>query len=323
MPCCCSPTLMCCRTCAGLVLALSATVLSPPALAWNGLGHKVVAEIAWQQLDAPARQELVDVLRRHPRFAEDFEKKMPDDVATGDKDIQDHWIFQQAATWPDICRKTDYDRPNWHFVDIPLFPGGQRKVPFNLSDEFPTKIDPKEYNVAQATKNCMAILKESNDAPERGLACSWLTHLVGDMHQPLHSTSLVCDYFPKGDEGGNKIPVVQGKNLHALWDGLLGNRSTMRDVAREVAELKQNAALWKVDTKQDTDAWINESHDAALSVVYSPEILHAVLGATPGEKLEPISLSKDYLKTAGQVARQRMVAAGLRLGALLNSFAGK
>jgi hypothetical protein len=59
------------------------------------------------------------------------------------------------------------------------------------------------------------------------------------------------------------------------------------------------------------------SHNAAASVVYSPDILQAVHNAKPGEKLEPISLSEDYLKAAGQLARQRIVAAGLRLGALL------
>jgi S1/P1 Nuclease len=291
--------------------------LVTPAFAWNGLGHKVVAEIAWQQLDSSTRDNIVDTLYRHPRFAEDFEKKMPEDVATADKSVQDHWVFQQAATWPDIARKTDYDRPHWHYIDIPLFDGSERPVTFNLSIEFPTKTEPADYNVDQATKNCLATLKESTSAPEQALAYAWLIHLVGDMHQPLHSTALVCNYFPEGDEGGNKIRVVQGHNLHSLWDGLLGTRATMRDVDREVAELKQDTDLWKVDTKPDIDAWINESHGAALSVVYSPEILHAVLGATPGEKLEPISLSKDYLKTAGQVARQRMVAAGLRLGALL------
>ena len=43
------------------------------------------------------------------------------------------------------------------------------------------EIDPKDYNVAQATQTCLAILKDSNDALERGLACSWLIHLVGDI----------------------------------------------------------------------------------------------------------------------------------------------
>ena len=94
----------------------------------------------------------------------------------------------------------------------------------------------------------------------------------------------------------------------------------MRDVKpRVTAELKQNGDLWKVDTKPSIDGWIAESHFAAISVVYDSAILEAVREAKPGEKLVPISLSEDYLKTAGQVARQRVVAARLRLGAMLNS----
>jgi S1/P1 Nuclease len=301
------------------IAAVTIAALASPACAWNGLGHKVVAEIAWQQLDNPMRQDIVDTLARHPRFAEDFVKKMPEDVATADKSVQDHLVFQQAATWPDIARKTDYDRPHWHYIDIPLFDGGERPVKFNLLTGFPTKTEQADYNVDQAAKTCLATLKDSTSAPERAIAYAWLMHLVGDMHQPLHSTALVCDYFPEGDEGGNKVLVVQGHNLHSLWDGLLGTRATMRDVARVTAELKQNGDLWKVDTKPSIDGWIAESHFAAISVVYDSAILEAVREAKPGEKLVPISLSEDYLKTAGQVARQRVVAARLRLGAMLNS----
>jgi hypothetical protein len=29
---------------------------------------------------------------------------MTDDVLRGDKGAEDHWIFQHAATWPDIAR---------------------------------------------------------------------------------------------------------------------------------------------------------------------------------------------------------------------------
>jgi hypothetical protein len=48
-------------------------VIVSPAAAWNSLGHKVVAEIAWQQLDPATRQAIVDTLRRHPRFDTDFQ----------------------------------------------------------------------------------------------------------------------------------------------------------------------------------------------------------------------------------------------------------
>ena len=121
MPPLCRPSIRRCRQICQFTAGFVRVAASTPALAWNGLGHKVIAEIAWRQLDEATRQQIVDTLRRHPRFAEDFEKKMPADVATADKAVQDHWVFQQAATWPDIARKTEYDRPSWHYIDVPLF----------------------------------------------------------------------------------------------------------------------------------------------------------------------------------------------------------
>src|SRR6476620_5600180 len=93
----------------GLLIAFAA-----PAQAWSALGHKAVAEVAWQQLEPSERQTIVDVLRRHPTFAADFQAKMDDEPseAKGDKSAQDHWIFLQAATWPDLIRKQkQFDRP--------------------------------------------------------------------------------------------------------------------------------------------------------------------------------------------------------------------
>jgi len=285
-----------------------------PAFAWNALGHKVIAEIAWQRLDKSTRQEIVDTLYRHPRFAEDFVKQMPADVASADKATQDHWVFQQAATWPDLIRgNKEYDQPIWHYVDFPYFVG-KRPVPFNLSMKYPTSIPPNEYNVAQATKHSLAAIKSDAGPDVKAVAYCWLFHLVGDMHQPLHSTALVCDRFPNGDKGGNEIPLVRGRNLHSLWDNLLGQRYYMRDVAREVVELKADKKLWKVE-QGDIDGWIAESHELAESYVYEPIVLSEV--AQPG-RLAPIDLPNSYLKGAGAIARQRVVAAGVRLGGLLH-----
>src|SRR5436190_22524595 len=104
------------------VAALSLLVCVQSAQAWSSLGHKAVAEIAWQQLEPGERQAIVDILRRHPRFAEDFQTKMEDSAAKGDKETQDHWIFQNAATWPDEIRKNkEYDRPKWHYIDMPFY----------------------------------------------------------------------------------------------------------------------------------------------------------------------------------------------------------
>jgi hypothetical protein len=49
--------------------------LALSAAAWNALGHKVVAEIAWRQLSPEQRNTIVETLRRHPRFDADFAGK--------------------------------------------------------------------------------------------------------------------------------------------------------------------------------------------------------------------------------------------------------
>lgn len=57
---------------------------------------------------------------------------------------------------------------------------------------------------------------------ERSLFARYLVHLVGDIHQPLHSVSLYNRTFPKGDAGGNllKIRILNGtsQNFHSFWD---------------------------------------------------------------------------------------------------------
>ena len=295
-------------------LALLALIpFAPPAQAWNALGHKVVCEIAWQQIDQPTRDNIVATLRRHPRFDEDFAKK---DMPTADVD---RWIFWHAGTWPDIARgikgeeRKKYNMPTWHYVNYPLFLGPERPLSVNLGTQ-PEQGPIEGWNVIQATRYCLNVLDSSASPEEKAIAYSWVFHLVADMHQPLHSTALFCDRFPKGDRGGNSIKTKQGRNLHALWDNLLGRSHKSSNVLRVVAELKQDRSLWAVETSGRIDDWIAESHQLARSFVYPAELEYAL--AQPGE-LQPLVLPEAYLKEAGQHARARIVAAGVRLGVVL------
>ena len=199
----------------------------PPAAAWNPLGHKVVCEIAWQQLEPETRKQIADTLKRHPRFAEDFAPQMPAEET-------DRWIFWQAGFWPDIARgipeevRDQYNKPTWHYVDHPVFLGPERPVDFNL-DTAPSGSD-ANWNVYQATRHSSEIIKSDAPPQEKAVAYCWLFHLVGDMHQPLHCVALVCDRFPTGDKGGSILKVVHEKeDLHSLWDCLLGNEHTRGD----------------------------------------------------------------------------------------------
>jgi len=49
----------------------------------------------------------------------------------------------------------------------------------------------------------------------------------------------------------------------------------------------------------------------------------AVNRESAGNTVQPIDLSQEYLQAGGQVAEQRIVQAGYRLGALLKSIAGE
>jgi hypothetical protein len=299
------------------ILALLMLAAATPAHAWNALGHKVIADIAWEELDAPTREQIVDTLRRHPRFDEDFAKQLPADAE------EDRWIFQQAAVWPDMARgfqpedRVRYDHPTWHYVNFPLFVGGERPLlGVNLSMEYPTAMEGDKWNGGQAVKHCLEGLESTTPRSEKAFAYCWLFHLVGDIHQPMHSTALFSERFPTGDRGGNLIPVVQGRNLHSLWDGLLGRRDRPNDVKREVAKLGDQQTIWKVDTECGVEDWIQESHNLAKSFAYSPEIIAAT--EKEGE-LERINLPQEYLTQAGMHAQARVVSAGLRLAALLRT----
>lgn len=50
----------------------------------------------------------------------------------------------------------------------------------------------------------------------------YLVHLVGDIHQPLHSVALYNLTYPAGDQGGNKLRITLANktafNFHSFWD---------------------------------------------------------------------------------------------------------
>jgi hypothetical protein len=299
------------------------------AVGWNALGHKVVAEIAWRQLSPEQRKSVVEILRRHPRFDRDFAGKMEDNALTGDKSIEDHWIFLQAATWPDIIRKDkEHDRPEWHYIDLPTFldesdrTAFAGKLPVNISTEFPTNIPREHYNIVQAIELCRESLGGKAGPEVKAQAYCWLMHLVGDIHQPLHCTALFSkSHFPKGDRGGNEIKLKKGKNLHSLWDNLLGRASYIRNVdgaALELSNKKHYGDVWNSATKEMSPAlWAKDGRDLCEKAVYSDAILSAVRSTTVGPDVEPIELPEEYYTKAGEVARKQVITAGLRLGEFL------
>lgn len=79
-------------------------------------------------------------------------------------------------------------------------------------------------NSIELVQHAIKVLSSNGNktTAEKALFARYLTHVVGDMHQPLHSVALFNSTFPSGDRGGNSIKIIMpnrtSQNLHSFWD---------------------------------------------------------------------------------------------------------
>lgn len=86
-------------------------------------------------------------------------------------------------------------------------------------------------NYTEAVVSSVAVINQARkvittnmdrNSAERALFARYVVHLVGDIHQPLHSVALFNNTYPAGDLGGNahKVILTNGSisNFHSYWD---------------------------------------------------------------------------------------------------------
>jgi predicted Fe-S protein YdhL (DUF1289 family) len=305
------------------------------AAAWNSCGHRVVALIAWRHLSLEKRQEVIELLKQHPRYDQDFGSRMPDVFRNGSEEDQNAWLFSRAATWPDIARgfkgeDEKYHHSTWHYINLPVWLDDKAKdalqdnLSAHVSRRWNAKTPAEGMNVIQAlAKVEYRLQSESVSDSDKAVYLCWLLHLIGDLHQPLHSSALFsAKRFREGDLGGNAIRIVDKGNLHSRWDGMLGNDYLLNDIRRRAADCEaSNPELGPAAARAtDSETWLQESHDIAKRIAYTDAVLSVVRqGETDSEQpLDKVTLSEDYLKAAGSAAQQRAVQAGYRLAAVIN-----
>ena len=327
------------QLCVFAVLVIS---IVADAKAWSETGHKVIASIAFRQLSPTAQAKLAAILKSHPRYTEDFAGQMPPSVLTEDAAVQNEWLFQQAAIWPDMAHgfpddaKQIYHHATWHYIDIPSFLTDTdretigKNLTINMSLDTPADAQ-AEMNAVQAIRFARKSLQEQQgDTSQKAVLLCWLLHDIGDLHQPLHSTAMFsARLFPQGDRGGNAISTQQGFNLHALWDEFLGDWATFsiaRDRAKELLGRPETAKIGSDAARLDEAVWMKESRQLAESAVYAPEVLGylRIQETRPGDQPPPpLRLSEDYLGAGVSIATSRVQQAGFRLAAVLDQIAAR
>jgi hypothetical protein len=312
-----------------VVVLLGVLLTASRAAAWDAHGHKTIASVAYRQLTSDEQNKVIDILSRHPRYRPDFKDAMDEGLRDSD---EAEWIFQQAAVWPDLARglpdrpRKMYHRPMWHFINMPVFLTDDDRLAMHAS----LKVDTKTPDQESRDLNAIQIIRYSRRAltdphtsqQDRARLMCWLVHVVGDIHQPMHSAALFSQtLFPDGDMGGNAIEVEDMGNLHSVWDHSLGKTKEFRGCRNHAIRLLHDDKLKLLGESAakdlNEDNWLHESVDIASSVAYGSEVLEQLRAVPEDEDAPPVVVSEDYLRNAHAIARKRATQAGYRLGAIL------
>lgn len=300
------------KPCIALLLAIA---LPSIASAWSRPGHMVSAAIAYQELSAQEPriiEKIVSLAERHPDRGA-FEVAIG--RATGAE--RSRRIFMEIARWPDDTRGSIHDHPTWHYSSRPLVDTASppSKLPDDVAQGSALEAFALSLNVAG---------DDRASAGERAVALCWVFHLVGDMHQPLHSVSRVSKRFPEGDRGGSLQFVRDPQTndpvtLHWFWDDNVsrdGEPEAAVQRARELMSRFPRAQFTELRSFQSTtefSAWTQESHQLASTVAYGPAF------SASDSANQAREVSARYLEESTKVAEQRLTLAGYRLTEVLRS----
>ncbi|MCP5114153.1 MAG: hypothetical protein GY953_25255, partial [bacterium] len=253
-------------------LAMSVLLAAPSIFAWGEEGHKIVCEVAFQNLSDEARGAVLRLRNnQYPNFS-------------------------SSCLWADEVRRTSHKYTyNYHFIN---FPEGAQ--------------DPDAADYCPAPKRCApwAIRHyakkfgdENASKSERREAMRFLAHFVGDIHQPLHAGYDV-------DLGGNSIKVrylnkPYKQKLHAIWDTTILTDAGMEwpYTGEELSEtFADSGSAWQ---DFDTDGWAVESYRLAEEYAYGTKKNGNKI--TPNSKLK-----NSYATRALPIVEEQLAKAGFR-----------
>ncbi len=233
--------------------------------AWGRTGHGLVAEVAFKFLD-DSTQKIV-------------------------KKYLGNLTIEEAASWMDEERGNSYYnfmRP-WHYLDIDK---GEKYAPG------------KERNVLSVLHSAITELRNRTTSglseKEIRFRILLIFHLVGDLHQPLHTGYAI-------DKGGNTIsinsPYVSG-NLHSIWDTqILEFKQINLDTCMTYVSTMSSDEIASI-RKINELKWMYESR-SYLDRVYS---------------FENNFMDKNYIDNNVEIIKKQLVVGGLRLASILDEL---
>ncbi len=297
------------------------------ALAWGGGGHRIVAQLAMRQL---AREGLTD-----PKA-----KKARDRIF---QILHDgHTSLETASVWPDTVRRTaPYTyADNWHFVSIP-----RNETKYSATTQcLVTATAPQgDCAIGGLAHFKNVFMNSSSNAKQRLDALRFIIHIVGDVHQPLHTSedlNFIHNNKP-GDRGGNyRYVCFLAVNLNACTEEYQGNRSNrtlhgtwdkymiltlhsdelsyIEDLDNKIKSMSaSDRAALMAGTPID---WVEGSHAVATAAAYEVGKVSSLSFAHDTTYDQFFFVDKNYTKSNMQRSEDQLIKAGLRLAAYLKQM---
>ncbi len=318
------------------------TGFASTAHAWDHPSHMTCAAIAFAEIER-THPDLIEkiglVLLKHP-------DPSPFWVASGDARGKERArrMFIEGARWPDDNKWTIHDRPTWHTARWAI-------VETDASPETKAlaaarKGMPAGQAIEALVLNYAMLSSSETNPTERASALSWILHLVGDIHQPLHVSDRFSKQFPAGNAAGTLEYVADPLGdstipLHMLWDSNSLRSQKLGDIDRNAQELVKKyprSAFPELAAYSGPDVfekWARESYKVAVDFAYgygietvtdpdpdqTPDtvvrkmVKFALEGISPVEEAPEVPV--EYWEKLQDVAHRRITLAAYRLADLI------
>lgn len=274
------------------IIGLLCIFCVPQVHAWGDVGHEIICEIAFQELNTSAQAEVTRLIQRDRHFR----------------------TFSQSCIWPDHPRRRSAE----HFVNLPRSARGIGNNPCPLA---------AKCTLAAIAADLVAVSQATAPDDAKLEALKFLGHWVGDVHQPLH-VSFQDD--KGGNDIKESGPCTN--SLHSVWDTCMITRklganiqTIANDLRSQVTEAER--VQWSSTSPKD---WANESFQITISpaVEYCVQKNNECWYQAHNREFEPdedkkvVNVNDAYMERHLPTIKLRLTQAGVRLGGLLNRALG-
>jgi hypothetical protein len=315
--------------------AESSDITEEPDLSkWGMRRHAAIADAAWERLQSEKAKEAI--LRIFKESDTDYSlgeaARWADRLKMGDRP-------HDPATERFLGDNRNRKHAIWHYVNLPRDLDGYNR------QQYPEFTRPDD--IVQIILLCVESLRSPGPLArfEEINALRWLTHLIGDLHQPVH---IGCGYIAnprtnqarlvfspneaiglESDRGGGTLLLPIGGNLHGFWDSQLGP-----DIVPDAINTESDTLIQALLDAAPVGAWAEGTSIPARIVEWANESLEAARAAYPNT-LRIVSYNpsgeKDFYKVEWEgeasyrqrcapIVSARMTAAATNLAGLLDAI---